>query len=74
MHCAMESSESVISLYSTDSQPLLGVSLDSVVQKAADLSSIIQACKNSLENQSSPRSWGRDSTTNLLSLPASRRG
>lgn len=45
-----------------DSQPLVGVSLDSVVQKAKKLAHILQTCKHSLENQPSPGNWGRGSS------------
>jgi len=40
-------------------EPLVGVSLDSVVQKAADLSFILQTCKHSLEEKPTPSTWGR---------------
>ncbi|XP_064404496.1 F-box only protein 41-like [Halichondria panicea] len=47
--------------FGSDSQPLVGVSLGSVVQKANELACILQTCKHSLENQPSPSSWGRAS-------------
>ena len=46
-------------------QPLVDISLDSVLQKSNELARILLTCKHTLENQPSPGNWGRASLTLL---------